>query len=147
AVGSRADRGDRPHPRDHDSALSVPHLPPPSLNAECGMWSAEYHGERRADQPATRARPSTAIPHSALRIPHLPESPHVPSANRLMPARVRDAIPWMNTGPITRRAATGPTSGHAGPVHSCTIVTATPSDSPTSRQTTSIPVVVPRTCR
>src|SRR6266550_7169220 len=33
-------------------------------NAECGMWSAEYQGERRG------ARPRTYIPHSALRIPH-----------------------------------------------------------------------------
>src|SRR5207247_10263183 len=90
------------------------------------MWSAEYHGQRRADQPATRARPSTAIPHSALRIPHLPESPHVPSANRLIPARVRDAIPWMNTGPITTRAANGPRTGHAGPPPACTAVTAPP---------------------
>src|SRR5207249_9048317 len=40
------------------------------------------------------------------------------STSRLIPASVRDAIPWMNTGPITSVAASGPTSGHAGPPHS-----------------------------
>ena len=40
------------------------------------------------------------------------------STARRMPASVRDAMPWMNTGPITHSAAALPMSGQRGPVHS-----------------------------
>ena len=42
---------------------------------------------------------------------------HEPSANVLIPPSVREAMPRMNTGPITSLAASAPTSGHAGPCH------------------------------
>src|SRR2546422_6890283 len=70
-----------------------------------------------------------------------------PSANRLIPVRVRAAMPWMNTGPMTRPAASGPISGHAGPRHSCTMVTVTPWSTGANRHTTFMPRVIPRTCR
>ena len=51
------------------------------------------------------------------------------STARRMPARVRDAIPCMNTGPITQAAARLPMRGQRGPVQSCTIVTSVSSPS------------------
>src|SRR5690606_33617583 len=44
----------------------------------------------------------------------------VHSTLRAMPARVRDAMPCTNTGPITQLAATHEIRGHGGPVHSWT---------------------------
>src|SRR5439155_24438136 len=146
AVGPSADRGDGPHPCDHHTTLPVPHShPPPMRNAECGVRnvtaSVVAPSLAQVHDPPLQFR----IPHSAFRI--LPESPHARSASRLIPASVRDAIPWTNTGPITSRAAKGPMTGHAGPPQSCAIVTPTPAGSSTSRQTTSMRCVIPRTCR
>src|SRR6185312_10506608 len=77
--------------------------------------------------------------------------PHLRSCRtsryRFIPARVRDAIPWTKTGPMTQLAAVPPISGQRGPPHSCTMVTSVPPAVGTIFQTTSIPVVIPRTCR
>ena len=86
---------------------------------------AEADGRDRAD-PGDH--------HAALgRIHHAPDafpvSGRPSSTNRLIPASVRDAIPWMNTGPITSSAAGRPISGQRGPVHSCTMVTSVPPSS------------------
>jgi hypothetical protein len=69
------------------------------------------------------------------------------STCRAIPASVREAIPWMKTGPITRFAAARPTSGQRGPRHSCTIVTSVSLPTFSMRQTTSILVVMPRMWR
>ncbi len=69
------------------------------------------------------------------------------STCRAIPASVRDAMPLIKTGPITQFAAGGPTSGHRGPAHSCTMLTSVPPSDGWSCQTTSMPVVIPRTCR
>src|SRR5580692_8176163 len=70
------------------------------------------------------------------------------SATVASPAKVREAIPWTNTGPITARAANAPTSGHGGPSHRCTIRTRVRLG-PWGRNdhSTSIPVVTPSTWR
>src|SRR6266550_1214156 len=53
----------------------------------------------------------------------------------------------MKTGPITRSAARRPMSGQRGPSQVCTISTSTPPPTSTNLQTTSIPRLIPRTCR
>src|SRR5690606_5682029 len=64
-----------------------------------------------------------------------------------IPASVREAMAWMNTGPITRLAAMPPIRGQRGPGHSCTITMRVPSATWSTVQSTSIPVVIPLTCR
>ena len=70
---------------------------------------------REAGPQSGRGRPDRR--HGADARDHYPtlSVPHEPSANVFIPARVREATPWMKTGPITRPAASGPMSGHAGP--------------------------------
>ena len=53
----------------------------------------------------------------------------------------------MNTGPITEVAAKIPITGHRGPSHACTILTRVPLSAGVKLHSTSIPFVIPPTCR
>ncbi len=70
------------------------------------------------------------------------------STARARPASVRDAMPCTKIGPMTHSAAGTRISGHAGPSQVCTMVTSVCSaPCGTTRQTTSMPAVIPRTWR
>ena len=102
------------------------------------------HRADAGDRPPADCHP----PRSATRSPRRRVTPLVKrSASRASPARVRDAMPCTNTGPITPRAATSPISGHGGPFHTCTMRTSVPSAIGSKVHSTSMPVVTPRTCR
>ena len=68
------------------------------------------------------------------------------SATAASPAKVRDAIPCTNTGPMTNVAAHLPTTGTRSPSHKCTIRTCVPPDVGENDHSTSISLVIPPTC-
>src|SRR5204862_6487991 len=69
------------------------------------------------------------------------------SAAAASPDRVREAIPCTKTGPIRCVAAHFPSSGMGGPSHTCRIRTCVPPGTGVNAHSTSIPFVMPPTCR
>src|SRR5207302_703594 len=115
----RADRRHGADAGDHDAPPTVVHLASVGPRLKPRLGTAADAAER----PFTgRAEPRVHSRSSA------------PSNSRLIPTSVREAMPWMNTGPITRLAASGPTSGHAGPRHAA--ISTVPPPSRRSRKRT-----------
>ena len=134
AVDRRVEARDRTHGRAASSAS-------PSHRASRVMPIGVS-----APIPVIATRRRSATRHLARRDDAGPDRryvrPRAPS-----PARVRDAMPCTNTGPMTPCAAMSPITGHAGPFHTCTMRTSVPASCGSNVHSTSMPVVTPRTCR
>ena len=129
------------HPGGRDGELGIPVQParPPLLDVIGGHEVLHLAGDARLErgrvEPRDAADRRRASPESVpqpvdsqpdrgdgpdSRDHHPPCVAHAAPAStaRRMPASVRDAIPWMNTGPMTHVAAGPPMTGQRGPVQS-----------------------------
>src|SRR6185503_11829062 len=154
---ARAGHGELGKPVEPARALGIEMV----LRAEVGDFGGDAAAKRRwveaGDRPDRRCAGFETGPQAVRRRAdrrdradagdHDPA--HVASAAALIPASVRDAMPWMNTGPITRLAASRPMRGQRGPSQVCTISasTAPPPLSSIRRHTPSMPRVIPLTWR